>query len=39
ESHFLNVTKKIFEHSGHAPHIEEPEAFLSYYLNFLKSVS
>lgn len=39
EAHFLNVTKKIFEHSGHAPHIEEPEAFLSYYLNFLKSVS
>lgn len=39
EAHFLNVTKKIFEHSGHAPHIEEPEAFMNYYLNFLKSVS
>ncbi|MFW2679842.1 hypothetical protein, partial [Staphylococcus aureus] len=23
----------------HAPHIEEPEAFMNYYLNFLKSVS
>ncbi|HHB5981028.1 TPA: alpha/beta fold hydrolase [Staphylococcus aureus] len=39
EAHFLNVTKKIFEHSGHAPHIQEPEAFMNYYLKFLKSVS
>ncbi len=35
EAHFLNVTK-IFEHSGHAPHIEEPEAFMNYYLKFFK---
>ncbi|MDF4071259.1 alpha/beta hydrolase, partial [Staphylococcus aureus] len=28
----------IFEHSGHAPHIEEPEAFMNYYLNFLEKV-
>lgn len=38
DDHFVNIQKEIFSHSGHAPHIEEPEVFLECYLNFIKEI-
>lgn len=38
ETYYTNITKYIFENSGHAPHIEEPDKFLKYYLEFLNKL-
>ncbi|MBO1199577.1 alpha/beta hydrolase [Staphylococcus simiae] len=39
EDYYTNVTKYVFEHSGHAPHIEESDKFLEYYLEFLNKIN
>ena len=36
DSYFKNIKKYIFDESGHAPHIEEPDKFLDIYLDFIK---
>ena len=36
DSYFENIKKYIFDESGHAPHIEEPDKFLDIYLDFIK---
>ncbi|QDW85312.1 alpha/beta hydrolase [Staphylococcus pasteuri] len=38
DDHFENITKMIFNESGHAPHIEEPEKFINVYLDFISSI-
>lgn len=36
ENQFKNINYVLFNESGHAPHIEEEEKFLTLYLNFLE---
>ena len=36
ENQFKNIKYVLFNESGHAPHIEEEEKFLTLYLNFLE---
>lgn len=36
ENQFKNIKYVLFNESGHAPHIEEKEKFLTLYLNFLE---
>ena len=35
DQYYDQVTKIVFDNSGHAPHIEEPEKFLKLYLDFV----
>ena len=35
DNHFTRVQKELFEYSGHAPHIEEPDHFLSFLTQFI----
>ena len=35
DQYYDQVTKIVFDNSGHAPHIEEPERFLKLYLDFV----
>lgn len=36
ENQFKNINYVLFNDSGHAPHIEEEEKFLTLYLNFVE---
>lgn len=38
DDHFENITKMVFNDSGHAPHIEEPEKFVKVYTDFISSI-
>ncbi|MCI2765368.1 alpha/beta fold hydrolase [Staphylococcus lugdunensis] len=35
DNRFTRVQKELFEYSGHAPHIEEPDHFLSFLTQFI----
>ena len=36
ENQFKNINYALFNESGHAPHVEEEEKFLTLYLNFVE---